>query len=291
MIENENIILSVILPVYNEEIAVIPTLTELETVVKSLGVSYEIIAVNDASTDKSSQLISKFNGIKVINHPYNLGYGASIKSGLKQAIGKYILITDADGTYPIDAIPGLFSHINKYDMVVGARIGEKVNIPFMRRPAKRFITLLANILIGRKIPDLNSGLRIFRKNLADEFFHLFPQRFSLTTTITLAFLSEGYTVKYVPIDYHKRSGKSSIRPFSDFLSFLALIVRVMVYFRPFKMFTLLSLLLIMFAIFVALSSMFFLHRLMDTSFIVIILTSIQVFVSGLVAELIVKTRR
>jgi glycosyltransferase involved in cell wall biosynthesis len=291
MNSENNLILSAIVPVYNEEEAIVKTLNDLKRVLFSLGISYEIIVVNDASTDNSRELIKQIEEVKLIDHPYNLGYGASLKSGLKIAQGEFILITDADGTYPLDFIPQLFAESKNYDMVVGARRGEKVDIPFLRRPAKWLITFLANILTGRKISDLNSGLRIFKKEKALEFLHLYPQKFSFTTTITLAFLSEGYTVKFLPINYHKRSGKSSIKPLNDFVNFLALIIRVMVYFRPFRMFALLSLLMLIIAIIVAVGSVYFLRRFMDISFIVIVLAAIQIFVSGLIAELIIRTRR
>ena len=290
MTNENNLNLSVIVPVYNEEGAVVKTLTDLKRVTASLGINYEIIAVNDASTDKSYKLMSEIESIKIVNHPYNLGSGASLKSGLKVAKGDNILIIDADGTYPIDVIPEFFSHIDKYDMVVGARIGEKVDIPFLRRPAKWLITFLANFLSGRKISDLNSGLRIFKRSLALEFFHLYPQRFSFTTTITLAFLSEGYTVKFIPINYYKRSGKSSIKPINDFVNFSALIVRVMVYFRPFRMFAFLSSIILVIAIIDGSYTLYFYHHF-NATFVIIILSAVQVFISGLIAELIVRTRR
>jgi hypothetical protein len=145
------------------------------------------------------------------------------------------VITDADGTYPAGSIPVLLGELGEYDMVVGARIGEHVAIPLVRRPAKWFLRKLASYLAGRQIPDLNSGLRVMRKPLVKRFEHLLPSGFSFTTTITLASLCSGSLVRYSPIDYHKRIGDSKIRP-GHAVEFLLLILRTIVYFNPLKIF-------------------------------------------------------
>lgn len=282
--------ISIVLPVYNEEEAVAQTIREIREVMGKTKYPYEIIAVDDGSVDKSGKILEKIKGINVIHHPYNLGYGAAIKTGIKAAKGDWILITDSDGTYPSKDIPRILSYIGKYDMVVGARgIGGKtIKVPLLRRPAKKILSLLANFLTGRKIPDLNSGLRVFKKEIAEEFFHLFPQGFSFTTTITLACLTNGYTVKYVPIEYFKRKGKSSISPAKDFPGFLSLILRTITYFRPFKVFFLISLFLFILGLAVFLYTKIYLGRVMDITVIVILLSSLQVFLFGLIADLIVK---
>jgi hypothetical protein len=126
-------------------------------------------------------------------------------------------------------------------MLVGARIGDSVNIPLIRRPPKWVINQLANYMVGTKIPDLNSGMRIMKKEIIERFFNILPEGFSFTSTITIAMLSNGYQVKYVPIDYHQRKGKSKIRPFNDTLNFVRLIVRTVMFFDPLKVFLPISL--------------------------------------------------
>jgi len=287
----DKIKLSVIVPVFNEEKIVFSIINELKNVLNKLNISYEIIAVDDASRDKSGEILKTIEGINLIKHPQNRGYGASLKTGIKAAQGEWILITDADGTYPLNSIPELYKYTNDYDMVVGARTGKNVSIPFFRKPAKKFISILANFLSGQKIPDLNSGLRFFKKDLALNYFHLFPERFSFTTTITLAFISDGYLVKFIPIDYFKREGKSSISPLKDFIYFTSLVVRIVTYFRPLKIFALISFLLLFLGIIIFVYGFYFLHVVADITFIVLALAAIQTFLSGLIAELVVKSRK
>ena len=159
-----------------------------------------------------------------------------MKTGIRAANGDWILITDADGTYPHDRIPDLLRHVGDHDMVVGARTGDAARIPLLRRPAKWVLAKLANYLAETRIPDLNSGLRVFRKELALRFARILPSGFSFTTTITLASLCHGYRVKYMPIAYHKRTGRSKIKPIRDTYNFTMLIVRTTLYFNPLKIF-------------------------------------------------------
>jgi glycosyltransferase involved in cell wall biosynthesis len=226
---------SVIVPMFNEEEGIGPLVDALVGVLASLGRPYEVIVVDDGSTDRS---VAQLDGrpIELVRHGGNRGYGAALKTGIRRAHHPLIAIIDGDGTYPIDAIPALLADMDEHDMVVGARTGAQVAIPNVRRPAKWILTRLANYLSGHRIPDLNSGLRVFRRELAERFFGLFPDGFSFTTTITLAALTNGYRVSYVPVNYYKRSGQSSIRPFRDFFGFLLLIVRLIVIFKPLNVF-------------------------------------------------------
>lgn len=228
--------LSVLIPAYNEKTSILETINKIKSVFSPLVCDYEIIVINDGSKDGTKEVLSKIKDINIINNPYNLGYGASLKKGLCVAQGEYIIITDADGTYPIGDIPKLLKYHTQYDMVVGARIGKNVNIPLLRRPAKKILTGLANLMSERKILDLNSGFRIFRKDMALKFYRLYPSGFSFTSTITLAALTNEYTVKYIPIDYFKRTGKSTISPIKDFIRFIALIFKITLYFNPLKFF-------------------------------------------------------
>lgn len=224
--------LSVLIPAFNEEESIQDTVNR----VKKALPHAEIIVINDGSKDSTGKILEKLSDVKVITNPYNLGYGASLKKGLLEASGDYVAITDADGTYPIEDLPKLLKEIPSVDMVVGSRTGKNVHIPFFRRPAKWFIGKLANFMSGKKIPDLNSGLRIFDKQKAKEFIRLYPSGFSFTTTITLAFLTNDYTINYIPINYFKRKGKSTIHPIKDFIGFITLIFRIILNFRPIKFF-------------------------------------------------------
>lgn len=173
-------------------------------------------------------------------------------------------------------------------MVVGARTGENVAIPLVRRPAKWAIGRLANYVAGEKIPDLNSGLRVFRREIALRMFGLLPNAFSFTTTITLAMLTNNYLVNYVPIDYFARVGQSKIRPVQDTLNFVQLVWRIALYFAPLKLFLPLSGLLLLLAVGWALFTLLVLDQLADVSTLVIVMTAFQVAVIGMLAELINK---
>jgi glycosyltransferase involved in cell wall biosynthesis len=280
--------LSIIVPALNEEQSIVNVISNIKKTLDNCSRPYEIIVVDDGSIDKTFELAAS-QKVKVIQHSHNRGYGASLRSGIKESKYDWILITDGDGTYPVEEIPSFLEFIPQYDMVIGARTGEKVHIPFMRRPAKWLLTHLAGFLAGTKIPDLNSGLRVFRKDLCLEFSHLYPQGFSFTSTLTMAFLTHDYTVKYIPINYHKREGKSSIRAY-DFVNFNKLLVRLTLFFKPIKLFSLISGILFLVALFVFLFSKFYLKRVMDISTIVILMSSLQIFLFGLLAELVVRLR-
>lgn len=225
---------SVVVPAFDEEEGIVETLTDLAAVMRGTGRPHELLVVDDGSTDRTAER-AQGAGATVISLPENRGYGAALKAGFRAAKFETVVIIDADGTYPAAAIPSLLEHADRYEMVVGARVGEHVEIPLVRRPAKAFLAWLAAYLVGRPIPDLNSGLRVIRRALVQRFEHILPQGFSFTTTITMASLSSDVLVKYVPIDYLARLGESKIRPRHAF-DFTLLIVRTIVYFNPLKIF-------------------------------------------------------
>lgn len=279
--------LSVIIPVYNEQDSVSSTISDIKGVLDSLKVSYEIIAVNDCSKDDSLNILDKVSNIKVLSHKVNKGYGASLKKGIKNSSGEYILIIDADGTYPVREIPKLLSAMKDNDMVVGARTGKNVHVPILRKPAKFVLRKVAKILTGINIPDLNSGLRIFKRELALKFWNLFPQGFSFTTTITLAALTNNYDVEYVPIDYLKRKGKSSINPIKDFFGFSFLIFKTVLYFNPLKFFIPASTILFFLGILWAIRD-FMQNNFLGQFSVTILLVSILIFFFGMLADLVNK---
>ncbi len=226
--------ISVIIPAFNEEQSIVSTVESVRQVLYSLGAESEIIVVDDGSSDSTFELVSG-TAARVIRHSCNRGYGASLKTGIRVASNSIIAICDADGTYPIDRIPDLVEQLDHCDMAVGSRTGETVFIPKNRKLAKWFLRKLAGYITGIDIPDLNSGLRVFRKSLALQYFNLLPSGFSFTTTITVASLCDDLEVLYVPINYHQREGESKINP-THFPNFIMLVLRLAVLFKPLKVF-------------------------------------------------------
>ena len=228
---------SVIVPCFNEEKSILQTIAGLREHLRGVE-PYELIVVNDGSTDDTGRLLERASendpGLCVLTHPSNRGYGASIKTGILNASGKYVVITDADGTYPNERIPELVELAESAEMVVGSRTGPDVRYPFLRRIPKVFLRWYASWIARTRIPDLNSGLRVFRRDLVRRFLFILSDGFSFTTTITLAMLTNGFRVRYVPISYAQRTGRSKIRPIRDTLSFIHLILRAGVYFAPMR---------------------------------------------------------
>ena len=227
---------SVIIPAYNEELGITQTLDDLHQVLGDAGCEYEVLVVNDGSSDRTAELLDSRTDCRIIHHQQNQGYGAALKTGIRGATHPIIAIIDGDGTYPQGSIPHLVSLMDGADMVVGSRTGANVTYPLIRKIPKYFLVRFAQWIAKRSIPDLNSGLRVFRKDVAERFFKILPDTFSFTTTITLSMLTNRYTVRYEPIDYHARLGRSKIKPIRDTVRFVQLILRVGVYFAPLRVF-------------------------------------------------------
>jgi glycosyltransferase involved in cell wall biosynthesis len=225
---------TVVIPAFNEQVSVGESVEELRSMFEIAGIDAEIIVVDDGSKDRTARE-AKAAGARVLQHRSNRGYGASLKTGIMAASNDIIAITDADGTYPAKYLPAMLDELEHADMVVGSRTGADVNIPLSRKPAKWFLRVMANYVAATKIPDLNSGLRVFRRDVAMQYFAILSDQFSFTTTITLAMLCDNYKVSYMPIDYRKRQGKSKIMPW-DAGSFAVLILRVAMLFRPLRVF-------------------------------------------------------
>lgn len=227
---------SVVIPAHNEEWSIAATLDHLQATLGAAGCNYEIIVVDDGSTDKTNGILHSRNDIRLIEHDRNRGYGAALKTGIRHAKYSLIAITDADGTYPNDQIPQLVALSMQADMVVGARLGADVRYPTIRKIPKWFLIRFAQWIARYRIPDLNSGMRVFHKSVVERFFNILPDTFSFTTTITIAMLTNHYIVCYVPINYYHRIGKSKIQPIRDTLRFIQLILRTGVYFAPLRIF-------------------------------------------------------
>jgi glycosyltransferase involved in cell wall biosynthesis len=226
---------SVVVPAFNEEAGIGRVLADLGPVLARAARPCEVVVVDDGSTDGTAAAAAAA-GVRVVRHERNLGYGASLKSGIRRARYDRIVITDADATYPAGSLLDLVDALGEVDMAVGARTGGTVHVPLLRRPAKWCLRRLAQYLTGVAIPDLNSGLRAFRKSTIAEYMHLLPLGFSFTTTATLAYHADGRLVRYLPIDYRKRRGASKIRPLRDTYNFLLLILRTVMYFDPIRVF-------------------------------------------------------
>jgi len=279
---------TVIIPVYNEEEAIGKVLEELTHVLRTdNGNGNEIIVVDDGSHDGSAEIVANRKGVRLLQHPNNRGYGAALKTGIRHARGDVIVIMDADGTYPSAEVPKLAGHIGDHDMVVGARVGNNVEIPILRRLAKFFLLKLASYLARTKIPDMNSGFRAFKKDVAMNYIHLLPSTFSFTTTITLALLCNDYSVKFHPIDYRERIGESKVNPIRDTANFVSLIVRTVMYFNPLRVFLPVSALLMCLGVCWVGYTAFASHNITDSG-ILVMLTSIIIGAIGLLADLIVK---
>lgn len=281
--------ISVVIPAFNEEQAIGEVVGEVSELCTAEGIDFEIIVVDDGSTDQTSETLQS-KAVTVLRHPENRGYGASIKTGVLSARHPWILILDADGTYPVAEIPKLLESVDHYDMVVGARMGQNVNIPLVRRPAKWLLNKLANYMAQTKIPDINSGFRIFRKSSFLRFISIYPSGFSLTTTITLALLCNNHPVKYVPINYLKRKGQSKIRPLRDTYNFFLLVIRTIMYFDPLRVFLPLAFAILFCGFTYAIYEMFHYDNI-TTAAALLLFAGAQTAVLGLLADLIVKGRR
>jgi len=227
---------SMVIPVYNEEDAVRTVLKNVKKALKKVKGRSEIIIVDDCSTDRSMKMVKQVRGVRIVKHKKNMGYGQSILDGVKAAKSNNIIIIDADGTYPAEEIPNLVKHIKDYDLISSARVGKNVSIPFIRRIGKFFHNGLISLLAGESIPDMNSGLRAFKRDTFLKYSHLYPSGFSISTTFLLCCLTNKHPVKFIPIDYFKRKGRSKIKTVRDGINFLILILRAITYFNPLRIF-------------------------------------------------------
>jgi polyisoprenyl-phosphate glycosyltransferase len=228
--------ISVIIPAYNEESSIGGTVDACVRALAKLGGEYEIIVVDDGSSDNTAGA-AVAAGARIIRHPHNLGYGRSLKDGILAATYDTIVIADADGTYPVDRIPDLFrAHLSGFHMVVGARQGKHYDESFGKKMLRLLLKTLVEFTAGRKIPDINSGLRIFSRQDIVPYFQYLCDTFSFTTSLTLAYMMNGMFVTYIPIDYQQRVGITKVRLFRDSLRTLQFIVEAILYYNPIKIF-------------------------------------------------------
>ncbi len=276
---------TVVIPAYNEEGALPALLDDLAAPPEG----YEVIVVDDGSNDRTREIL-KSRGIPVISHPYNLGYGAALKTGIRRAGGEIVAIMDADGQHRLADVAGLAARIGDYEMVVGARTRGSQTSP-LRKPFKAILGWVANYLSGTKIPDLNSGLRIFRREAVQEFLPILPNGFSFSTTITLAFLTAGYPIAWVPITAAAREGRpSNVRVVVDGFNSVMLIIRTIALFNPLRVFLPVAFFLL------ALGGAYLVEELIRTQRIpggavLIVLAGIFTFFFGILADQISLIRK
>jgi glycosyltransferase involved in cell wall biosynthesis len=242
--------ISIIIPAYNEESSIVDTVKRCLAVLADVGdQNSEVIVVDDCSTDQTAKFAVAAGAI-VVRHPDNAGYGRSLKDGIRNAKNNAIAITDADGTYPIESIPLLYEKYKEgFDMVVGARKGKNYDESIKKKILRVILKRLVEYTSGRKIHDINSGLRIFSRDTIIQYFDTLCDTFSFTTSVTLAYMMTHRFVTYLPIDYHKRMGKTKVRLFRDTLRTLQYIVEAILFYNPLKIFLLLCWLILLFGLF------------------------------------------
>ncbi len=282
---------SIIVPVYNEEESIVIVIESVLKAMRKRGIPIQVVVVDDGSTDRTKQLvISEFGedpDVLLVSHRVNKGVGIARNTGTDNSSFEIVGMIDADGTYPAESIPDLVEKMAEYDMVVGARRREKGKMPFLRKLAKDSIRLLASYLFDARIPDLNSGLRLFKKQLVLRYRYLLPPGHSWVSTITLAFLANGHSVYFHPVDYFPRQrGKSSFHPLLDTYNYFLLVLRACTYFNPMKFFTPLFAFLVLLGGVKTAIDIFVFHGIQESD-IILLIAALLILVLGLLCDLIV----
>jgi glycosyltransferase involved in cell wall biosynthesis len=288
---------TVVLPCYNEQAHVLAEVERISEVMETSGYRWELLAVDDASTDRTLEILQqaqlRFPQLRLLPLPRNGGSGTARRIGTQQARGDVVVWTDADMTYPNHRIPELVELLDKdptIDQVVGARTSEQGTHKLLRVPAKWLIRKLAERLAGERIPDLNSGLRAFRREVSLPYLRLLPPGFSCVTTITMAFLHNQHQVRYLPVAYARRSGSSKFHFVTDAYRYILQVLRMVMYFNPLKVLMPPALLLI------GLGGVKLVYDVVSnpvriaTNTILLILTGLIIGSMALLADLIVRSR-
>jgi glycosyltransferase involved in cell wall biosynthesis len=278
---------SVVVPAFNEEETIEKFIENLKEALKAVEEKYEIIVVDDGSSDKTYSISSGILGVKVVKHPYNKGNGAAVKSGIVEAKGKNIVIIDADGQHDPKHVPEMLRLLNEYDLVVGSRESFGVS---RRGFGNKVVSKLASYLSGIEIPDLTCGFRVFKKDKMLEFIDLLPNSFSLPSTSTLAFATTGYNIKFVPISANARKGgESSINVSTDGAKFILLIVRMISLFKPLKVFAPVSIFLLLLSLVWSIRTIAYSGSLTPTV-TMLFLAGIFTFLFGILADKVAEIR-
>jgi polyisoprenyl-phosphate glycosyltransferase len=288
---------SIILPCYNEQDHVAAEVARICAAMDESEYDYELLAFDDASTDATlarlHEIAPSFPHLQVVHFYRNGGSGTVRRIGTQRARGEIVVWTDADMTYPNERIPELVQMLEKdptLDQVVGARTSEQGTHKVLRIPAKWFIRKIAEMLTNTQIPDLNSGLRAFRRKVALPYLRLLPPGFSCVTTITIAFLSNQHDVRYVPIEYSKRAGTSKFRFVTDAYRYILQVLRMVMYFNPLKVLMPVALALLGLGIAKGIFDLAVHPLLFAVNTVLIFVSGLLIASLALLADLIVRSR-
>lgn len=288
----EKVNISIVLPMYNEEAVIKSVLKNLFALFEQLSkFSFEVIVVDDGSTDQSVSFVQEIGDprLNLCRHPYNIGNGAAIKTGIRKARGNYILFMDADGQHRIEDIARLLEDIDAYDMIVGARTRES-DTALHRDFANSLYNFFASYICEREIKDLTSGFRVIDAKLAKSLVYLLPNTFSYPTTMTLAVVRTGHSLKYIPIIVKQRVGKSKINLLVDGTRFFIIMLRIAVFFSPLKIFVPASVTLFGTGFMWYLYRVFVENRDFPPVSSLLMITAVIIFFIGLVSEQITYLR-
>lgn len=290
---NKEVTLSVVIPMYNEADAITGVLAQLSTLFATQlpTMTHEILVIDDGSSDGSTDVVATYAGpeVRLFRHPYNIGNGAAVKTGIRNAQGQYILLMDADGQHQPEDIPRLLELTDQYDMVVGARTGES-ETAVHRDLANLIYNTFASYVCGRKIEDLTSGFRVIRADIAKSLVYMLPNTFSYPTTITLAVVRSGYSLAYVPISVKKRVGKSKIKLLRDGSRFFMILFKIATLFSPLKIFVPASIFTFLLGFGYGLFKVFFLNTRYGPTSAMLMTIAGLIFLIGLVSEQITYLR-
>jgi glycosyltransferase involved in cell wall biosynthesis len=282
---------SVVLPIFNEKGHLRAEIDRITASLSASKYSYEIIVVDDGSTDGSEAELAKIEGITLLRHRLNQGSGAARRTGTTAARGRVVVWTDVDMTYPNNLIPELVDAMEGYDHIVGWRQTEEGTLKWLRTPAKWLIRKLASYLSETDIKDLNSGLRAFRRDVAMQYVHELPKGFSCVTTLTMSFLGNGYSIGFYPIEYFPRAGRSKFHWLKDTRRYILQVIRMTLSYNPLKVFLPLGLLLLGLG-FVKLGFDWAGRDFkLAANTLLVFFASLQVITVGLLADLVVRATK
>ena len=280
--------ISIVIPAYREEKAISSVVRDIRRVMDMTGRSYEILVVDDGSDDETAGEAERA-GARILSHPYNIGNGAAVKTGIRNARGEILITLDGDGQHSPEDIPRLLEKMDAYDMAVGARTGTS-EASFHRTTANRVYNWFATYMCRRRIEDLTSGFRAIRTNIARRFVPLLPNTFSYPTTITMAVVRSGYSLVYVPIKTTHRVGTSKIKLIRDGSRFFLIIVKIATLFSPMRVFLPVSAIMFFAGLCYGLFKIFFMGERYGPTSAMLMTVAVVIFMVGLVSEQVAQLR-
>ncbi len=279
---------SIIIPVYREAENIADIVLRTRKVMDALDCSYEIIVVDDGSDDGTGEKATE-SGAQVISHPYNIGNGAAVKTGIRNALGEVLVTLDGDGQHAPEDIPQLLEKLGTYDMVVGARTrGSETS--FHRNIVNKIYNWFATYMCKRRIEDLTSGFRAIKADVARRFVYLLPNTFSYPTTITMAVVRSGFSLAYIPIKTSRRKGKSKISLFNDGARFFLIIIKIATLFSPMRVFLPVSVLMFLTGLGYGLFKIFILGTRYGPTSAMLMTVAVLIFMVGLVSDQVAQLR-